>query len=101
MHRPIAPLEISGSKKSKRRLTSSSGSRAALCPIARRAMAIQARIATEERDVQPRDHFAAEMDHMSECVMNDKTPLTPGEEGLQDLKIMTAIYQAAREGKTV
>src|SRR5215469_7929843 len=48
---------------------------------------------TEERDVQPRDHFAAEMDHMSECVMNDKTPLTPGEEGLQDLKIMTAIYE--------
>jgi predicted dehydrogenase len=28
--------------------------------------------ATEERDIQPRDHFAAEMDHMSECVMNDK-----------------------------
>ena len=41
------------------------------------------------------------MDHMSECVMNDKTPLTPGEEGLQDLKIMTAVYEAAREGKTV
>src|SRR5215467_6864355 len=57
--------------------------------------------ATEERDIQPRDHFAAEMDHMSECVMNDKIPLTPGEEGLQDLKIMSAIYEAAREGKTV
>ena len=57
--------------------------------------------ATEERDIQPRDHFAAEMDHMSECVMNDKPPLTPGEEGLQDLKIMSAIYEAARDGKTV
>jgi predicted dehydrogenase len=57
--------------------------------------------AIEERDIQPRDHFAAEMDHMSECVMSDKTPLTPGEEGLQDLKVMTAIYEAAREGKTV
>jgi len=55
----------------------------------------------EERDVQPRDHFAAEMDHMSECVMNDKTPLTPGEEGWRDLKVMMAIYESARTGKTV
>jgi len=55
----------------------------------------------EERDIQPRDHFAAEMDHMSECVMNDKAPLTPGEEGLRDLTIMTAIYEAARTGRTV
>jgi len=54
-----------------------------------------------ERDIQPRDHFAAEMDHLSECVMNDQTPLTPGEEGLRDLKYMTAIYEAAKTGKTV
>jgi len=38
---------------------------------------------------------------MSEWVMNDKSPLTPGEEGLRDLKIETAIYESAREGKTV
>jgi glucose-fructose oxidoreductase len=41
------------------------------------------------------------MDHMSECVMSGKDPLTPGEEGLRDLKIMTAIYEAAKSGKTV
>jgi predicted dehydrogenase len=41
------------------------------------------------------------MDHMSDCVMNNKTPLTPGEEGLRDLTIMTAIYQAASSGQTV
>jgi predicted dehydrogenase len=57
--------------------------------------------AVEEKDIQPRDHFAAEMDHMSECVMNDKMPLTPGEEGLRDLKVMMAIYEAARTRKTV
>jgi predicted dehydrogenase len=57
--------------------------------------------ATEERDMQPRDHFAAEMDHMSECVMNDKAVLTPGEEGLRDITIMSAIYEAARAGKTI
>ncbi len=55
----------------------------------------------DEISFPARDHFAAEMDHMSGCVMEDKTPLTPGEEGLRDLTIMTAIYQAANSGKTV
>jgi predicted dehydrogenase len=55
----------------------------------------------EERDLGQRDHFALEMDHLSECVMNDTRPLTPGEDGLQDLKLMMAIYEAARSGKTV
>jgi predicted dehydrogenase len=56
---------------------------------------------TEERELPARDHFALEMDHMSECVMENKDPLTPGEEGLRDLKIMMAIYEAARTEKTV
>jgi hypothetical protein len=34
-------------------------------------------------------------------VMDNKEPLTPGEEGLRDLKIMTRIYEAASTGKTV
>ena len=55
----------------------------------------------EERQLPVVDHFAAEMDHMSSCVMENKRPLTPGEEGLQDLKIMAAIYEAAESGKTV
>jgi predicted dehydrogenase len=38
---------------------------------------------------------------MSGCVMDNKEPLTPGAEGLRDLKIMAAIYEAARTGKTV
>jgi predicted dehydrogenase len=56
---------------------------------------------TEERDLPQRDHFAAEMDHMSDCVMQNKDVLTPGEEGWRDVKIMMAIYEAARSGKTV
>lgn len=47
------------------------------------------------------DHFASEMDHMSDCIMQDKEPLTPGEEGLRDLTIIQAIYQAAQNGKMV
>jgi predicted dehydrogenase len=57
--------------------------------------------ATEDRDMPQRDHFALEMDHLSECVMENKDPLTPGEEGLRDLTLMMAIYEAARTGKTV
>ncbi len=57
--------------------------------------------ATEERSLPVKDHFALEMDHMSECVMENKEPLTPGEEGLRDLKIMMAIYEAASTEKMV
>jgi predicted dehydrogenase len=55
----------------------------------------------EEPSIEPRDHFAAEMEHMSQCVMQNEQPLTPGEEGLHDISIMMAIYEAARTGKTV
>ena len=57
--------------------------------------------ALEERSQRVVDHFAAEMDHLSECVLDDREPLTPGEEGLRDLTIMMAIYEAAKSGKTV
>ena len=56
---------------------------------------------TQEKELPVRDHFALEMDHMSECVMENKEPLTPGEEGLRDLRVMMAIYDAANTGKTV
>jgi predicted dehydrogenase len=55
----------------------------------------------EERLNPVVDHFGAEMDHMSDCVTSDKTPLTPGEEGLKDMRIISAIYQAAAGGGSV
>jgi glucose-fructose oxidoreductase len=33
--------------------------------------------------------------------LNHRPTPVPGEEGLRDVKIMTAIYEAARTGKTV
>ncbi|WP_317196630.1 Gfo/Idh/MocA family oxidoreductase [Hymenobacter negativus] len=48
-----------------------------------------------------KDQFALEMDHMAECVRQNKTPYTPGEEGLQDQRIMEAIYKSAKENKPV
>ncbi len=39
--------------------------------------------------------FLREADHMSECIRGNRTPKTPGEEGLRDMKHMFAIYRAA------
>jgi len=47
------------------------------------------------------DHFAAEMDHLSECILGDKAPRTPGEEGLADMRVIAAIDEAAKTGKSV
>ncbi len=56
---------------------------------------------TEQPSNPAKDQFALEMDHMAECVRQNKTPYTPGEEGLQDHRIMEAIYQSAKENKPV
>jgi glucose-fructose oxidoreductase len=55
----------------------------------------------EERMQPVVDHFAKEMDHLSQCVMNNTDPITPGEEGLKDLTVMMAIYEAAKSRSTV
>jgi predicted dehydrogenase len=56
---------------------------------------------TANPTVAANDQFAVEIDHMSQCIMKDQKPYTPGEEGLQDHKIMQAIYQSASEQKVV
>jgi len=40
-------------------------------------------------------HFVTEADHFSDCVLHNREPKTPGEEGLRDMKWMSAIYGAA------
>ncbi|QHT71215.1 Gfo/Idh/MocA family oxidoreductase [Rhodocytophaga rosea] len=47
------------------------------------------------------NQFASQLDHFSECVLENKEPKTPGEEGLQDLKLMMAIYEAAASKEKV
>ncbi|GAB3992679.1 Gfo/Idh/MocA family oxidoreductase [Spirosoma daeguense] len=54
-----------------------------------------------QHKIAEQDQFALEMDHFSECILNDKVPYTPGEEGLQDQKIIEAIYQSARNNRPV
>lgn len=55
----------------------------------------------EQITPQEKNQFALEMDHFADCVANGKQPWTPGEEGLQDQRIMEAIYASAQHGKPV
>jgi predicted dehydrogenase len=45
------------------------------------------------------DQFSREADHFAECVLGNHDPVTPGEEGLRDEKLIQAIYQSCREGR--
>jgi predicted dehydrogenase len=47
------------------------------------------------------DQFAVEMDDFARCILEKKPSKVSGEEGLRDVRIMTAIYESARAGKPV
>jgi len=47
------------------------------------------------------NQFCAEMDHLAECIRDNKDPRTPGEEGLRDMKVIEKLYESAQSGKTV
>lgn len=55
----------------------------------------------EQLAATEKNQFALEMDHFAQCVVTGEQPYTPGEEGLQDQRIMEAIYEAARTGSPV
>jgi predicted dehydrogenase len=51
--------------------------------------------------IEEKNQFAAELDHFAGCIQQDKDVHTPGEEGLQDQRIMAAIYESARTRRPV
>ncbi len=57
---------------------------------------IDRREPVEERNPE-RDpaQFPRETDHLAECILQNKTPKSPGEEGLRDMRLMTEIYKSA------
>ena len=57
--------------------------------------------AVDDERLMERNQFALEMDHMAECVQTGRVPHTPGEKGLQDQKVMDAIYRSAADGQPV
>lgn len=55
----------------------------------------------EDREIPEVNQFATEMDAFADCILNNKEPKASGQEGLNDVKIMQAIYESANTGKTV
>ncbi|TWI70014.1 putative dehydrogenase [Pseudoduganella lurida] len=51
--------------------------------------------------LKEKNQFAAEMDHFAECIQQNRDVHTPGEEGLQDQRIIEAIYESARTNRPV
>ena len=55
----------------------------------------------EEEHFEPIDQFAAVIGHFSDCVLQDVPPEPSGYDGLQDVRIVEAIYRSARDGRPV
>jgi predicted dehydrogenase len=64
-------------------------------------LTLQTEKGRQEVKVKEKSQFAAEMDHFSQSVMENRDPKTPGEEGLRDVRILQAIYHSAQEGRPV
>ena len=47
------------------------------------------------------NQWVGQLDHMAQCVLQNREPLVPGEEGLCDLRIIEAVYRSAREQKRI
>jgi predicted dehydrogenase len=50
---------------------------------------------------EPTDQFAAEIAYFSTCILQDRAPEPSGVEGLQDVRLIEAIYRSARDGRPV
>jgi predicted dehydrogenase len=55
----------------------------------------------QHKKIGKRDQFAPELLHFSDCVLKNREPEPSGEEGLQDVRIVQALYESAETGKAV
>ena len=56
---------------------------------------------TTRKRIGKRDQFAAELLYFSDCVLKNREPEPSGEEGMQDVRIVQALYESAETGKAV
>jgi predicted dehydrogenase len=47
------------------------------------------------------DMFAAQLDDFARCIVEQRPSIVSGEEGLLDVRVMTAIYESIRTGRAV
>lgn len=55
----------------------------------------------EQRKYRDPDHFAAMMDDLANCAATGTQPITSGEDGRNDMKVIEAVYESAKTGKPV
>ena len=56
---------------------------------------------TTRKRIGRRDQFAPELLYFSDCILKDREPEPSGEEGLQDVRIVEALYESSETGKFV
>jgi predicted dehydrogenase len=56
---------------------------------------------TTRKRIGKRDQFAPELLYFSDCILTDRRAEPSGEEGLQDVRIVQALYESAETGKAV
>ncbi len=54
-----------------------------------------------QQTFEKRDQFAPELVYFSDCIANNKTPEPSGEEGLADVRVIRAILESAKSGRSV
>jgi predicted dehydrogenase len=54
-----------------------------------------------EKVFAPGDQFASELIYFSDCILNDRAPEPSGGEGLADVRVINAIYESARTGRSI
>jgi glucose-fructose oxidoreductase len=56
---------------------------------------------TTTKTTAKRDQFAPELVHFSDCILRSRDPEPSGLEGLQDVRVVEALYESARRGQPV
>ena len=56
---------------------------------------------TTRKKIGKRDQFAPELLYFSDCIRHNRNPEPSGEDGLQDVRIVQALYESAKTGKAV
>jgi glucose-fructose oxidoreductase len=56
---------------------------------------------TTRKRIGKRDQFAPELLYFSDCIRHNREPEPSGAEGLQDVRIVQALYESAETGKVV
>jgi predicted dehydrogenase len=56
---------------------------------------------TTKKIIGKRDQFAPELLYFSDCILKDRKPEPSGEDGMQDVRIVQALYRSAKTARAV